>query len=287
MSCARDSLGMLLVPSKDQLKPLKIFFFIFVLLYSGGLASQAFPKKERNVIGLDRKNQTFIIKNWPLGNTVETASLLINFEYILVPHSGVVVAENYDRAVGEIHSTYFNQPMVISARLPDLKPLAARSPNGSYDDAKDADITISFSPTAMSEKKENFLIHALYEFNNPFVVRKWQKEKYSLKFGHKPSRFGLDRLGPIGNFEPFKQDTAVNDLLFSIENPKSVVLICPAEEIKDAAEDATWQQRPICTHYFFSSSLKALVKLTYRRTYLHDWKEIQNKTETLLASFKQ
>lgn len=246
----------------------------------------ALPRKEPNKrIVTDPDGRRFVETRWPLGSPDNVVRLRVPHAYVWWGGAGFAAAlgPNYrdPNVVGPHLDTF-----ILEALLPDLAPKTPENADKFKDGISGQVVEMVVNNTATSNRRGAEFIDYLFRFNLPLVLTPAAQKRLGLTFRPKPDHFSLKRMGPIGDFEQFRQFGAVDDIYFPEKDPKELFITCGAEEIRDRVEDSTWQSRPICSHKFYSASLQAVVKLVYRRIYLPEWQTIQERAEQLLASFE-
>jgi hypothetical protein len=100
------------------------------------------------------------------------------------------------------------------------------------------------------------------------------------------SRHGLRVLGPSA--EQLKsRRTAAHQLLRPIDG-SSTFLVCHHEDIVELEAHAVGTEVrliPHCEHYFANPQLNAVIKVHYRRSHLSEWRDIEQRVNSLLAGF--
>ena len=101
----------------------------------------------------------------------------------------------------------------------------------------------------------------------------------------KPERFGLKHVGVDFSAYPDLAPDAYRhyrDIYYTPElgSKLETYISCHPDEVKYSKRFS-----PSCEHFFVFEPLNALVKVSYRRVYLKDWKKIQAAVSDLLHSF--
>jgi hypothetical protein len=244
---------------------------------------------ERFVV--DQNGKRFLEARWPMGREDHLFWLRMPAEYAWRANTGCisVLGANYQDpdVVGPYSSMLF-----LEVLLPDFTPKNFKKPDLRFLSGPEWSsmiVQISTLVRAPAEEKADMggmLRDAERIFLNP---DSYSAKKEQLTYGPKPDRFGLKRVGAIGDMARYRTEfggLAADDFYFPDHQPIDMWIRCQAEEIKDYTEDPGWGLRtPPCEQHFYSPSLDANVLLDYRRIYLPRWREWQEKTEELLRSF--
>lgn len=108
------------------------------------------------------------------------------------------------------------------------------------------------------------------------------------ELAHKPERFGLKHVGiDFSQFPDLPKDNyrQYDDIYFTPEWGEGMheYIKCTADEVGPMVNGH--QYFPHCEQHFIFGPMNVEVKVSYRRIYLEDWREIQLKVESLLNSF--
>ena len=118
-------------------------------------------------------------------------------------------------------------------------------------------------------------------------------ERLQIALVPKSSRFDLNRIGPERFVvEEWRKQAHVaspiyKDMWFDGATPEDSrsVIVCGSDERFDGTPDPENGPYHMCEHIFTVETLTAWVKLTYRKGYLKDWREIRTRADALLSSF--
>ncbi len=231
----------------------------------------------------------FVEMKWPVGpaDKLRVITLRIPKSYIWSPSSfvksAVPIPNDY---LGE---QKFERVFVLEALLPDFAGRTAANENEFERGISERTITIQVTPNlgtgAGLDIEGKPLIDGLFRSQQKMLVTDYDRRTKGITLATKPDRFGLKHEGAIGNLEQFRCGIGMaDDIYYPEADPKDMFAVCGAEEIRDVTEDARWCAKPICTQYFYSSKFGAAIQLAYRRTYLKNWRELQQRAERLLES---
>jgi hypothetical protein len=246
---------------------------------------QGTAKEPNSRITTDEKGRRVVELRWAPGRTGPVVKLRVPVNYVWPGGGGIAAAlgPNYPdpNVVGPYMDTF-----VLEALLPDFEPRTQENAERFKAGISGETVKISVSVAPPVARSGGALIDRFFRDKLPMVHPPAIERLFRTKFVHKADRFGLKRMGPIGDFEQFRTFGAIDDIYFPDYDPKDVFMVCSAEEIRDVTEDPTWNRRPICQHTYYSKSLGASVTLTYRRIHLRNWRTIQADAEKLLKSFE-
>lgn len=118
-------------------------------------------------------------------------------------------------------------------------------------------------------------------------------ERFQIPLVPKSPRFDLNRIGPEKFIiEEWRKQAHVaspiyNDMWFDGVTPEDSrsVVVCGSDERFDGSPDPENGPNHLCQHYFTVDKLTASAKLSYRKKYLKDWREIRARVDALLSSF--
>jgi len=119
---------------------------------------------------------------------------------------------------------------------------------------------------------------------NDFILK-----DYHFKAGKKPSKYGLERMGMIGEIDIIKNEQikpSIYDFYYTDMKPIEVWFKCTADEIKDHSEDPSWEGRPECEMHFRHARIDSVIRIIFPRIYMPVWQQIKVRTEWLLDSFE-
>jgi hypothetical protein len=243
---------------------------------------------ERFVV--DQNGKRFLEARWPMGREDHLFWLRIPAEYVgwSVPVCISALGANYPDpdVVGPYDTT-----LSLEVLLPDFTPKNFKKPDLRFLRGPEwSSMTVLVSTLVRAPAAEKAEMGSmLRDIENIDLNPDSGEAKYEhLTYGPKPDRFGLKRIGAIGNMERYRTEfggLAANDVYFPDHQPVEMWIECQAEEIKDYTEYPGWGLRtPPCVQEFYSPTLDAGVELHYRRIYLPKWREWQEKTEELLRS---
>jgi hypothetical protein len=114
-------------------------------------------------------------------------------------------------------------------------------------------------------------------------------KEYNLTKGAKAEKYGLKRIGAIGNFEQYKNKFPLppaDDFFYSDDHPISVWAQCKVEEIKDQNENPEWRGNSYCKLNFRNERLDATLQISMLRMYMDKWREVKSIVEQLIDSFE-
>lgn len=118
-------------------------------------------------------------------------------------------------------------------------------------------------------------------------------ERLQIALVPKSPRFNLNRIGPERFVvEEWRKNTRLGgglyrDMWFDGNTPEDShsIIVCGSDERADGTLDPENGPYHMCEHTFTVEKLTAWVKLSYRKGYLKDWREIRTRTDALLSSF--
>jgi hypothetical protein len=253
-----------------------ICFFSPTLAYAECIPNKALSSDKR-----------YMELRWAIGSRSNIVKLRVPIEYYagvkgcLGPSS--LFANSDDNL--DIHA----HTLAIKASLPDFQPPSAS--NAALFRAglgwSAMNILISSITSAIIDKAE--LEQSKFDTGVGIFLGEKKLKGYSLVKGVKPDKYGLKRIGAIGDFEQYKNKLPLppaDDFYYSDDHPISVWAQCTVEEIKDHSEDPEWRGRPICELNFRNERLDATVKIVLPRIYMDKWRETKIGVEKLIDSFE-
>lgn len=118
-------------------------------------------------------------------------------------------------------------------------------------------------------------------------------ERLQIALVPKSTRFDLNRIGPERFVvEEWRKNTRLGgglyrDMWFDGNTPEDShsVIVCGSDERADGTLDPENGPYHMCEHFFTVEKLTARVKLSYRKGYLKNWREIRTRVDALLSSF--
>lgn len=118
-------------------------------------------------------------------------------------------------------------------------------------------------------------------------------ERLQISLVPRSPRFGLNRIGPERFVvEEWRKNTRLGgglyrDMWFDGNTPEDShsIIVCGSDERADGTLDPENGPYHMCEHTFTVEKLTARVKLSYRKGYLKDWREIRTRADALLSSF--
>ena len=249
-------------------------------------AAQTAKRAENERRAVDGQGRAVVEYRWPLGTPDHVVKLRIPVGYSWFGGGGVGAALGTSYPDPNVVGPY-TQTIIIQALMPDLGPKTSDNTELFKGDINERVTRISIVAAARSKFPGALVIDNLFHDFYPLVLGPGEQQIYKMRFGPKLDRYGLKHDGAIdGDFSQFRKLFVVHDIFYPATDPKSMYLICAADEIKDVIEDPSWDRKPICQHYFYSVVLGATVKLLYRRIYAADWRGIQERVERLFSSFE-
>jgi hypothetical protein len=174
--------------------------------------------------------------------------------------------------------------------LPEFAPKNRNKPDLRFLQGPEWSSVSILVSTLVNAKDKKAIMEALLENAESIYLNPeyYEMKEEHLTVGPKPSRFGLKRIGAIGDMDRYRTEFGGDvgeDVYFPDHQPPDMWIRCQSEEIKDYTEDPGWDLRtPPCIQHFYSQALDAHVEMHYRRIYLPRWREWQEKTEAFLRS---
>ena len=187
----------------------------------------------------------------------------------------------------------FQEGFVLQVALPDFTPEDIHKPDLRFSRGPlwTSMIISADSIVRIPENKKKDILEKMMDTSKSIYLNPENigaKEDH-ITYGPKPDRFGLKRIGAIGNISRDnvrKINASLEDIYFSDHKPLDIWIKCQSEEIKDVLEDPSWGDRtPLCEQNFYSPTLDVEIKIIYRRIFLPKWRELEQKTEELMKSF--
>jgi hypothetical protein len=229
---------------------------------------------------------------WPIGpkDQLRIITLHIPLSYLWRPGASLkaTVPRSIERgSTNDSYTSYF----VLEALLPNFESRNAGNANEFAEGTTGKTITIAIGASINGDRSSTDgtpLIDSAFRRTRAALVTDYDRKHHAAVLATKPDRFGLKHEGAVEDFEKYKCDVGMtHDIYYPASDPKETFIICGAEEIRDVSEDPKWCRKPICVQEFYSPSLRARVDLQYRRIYLKDWQELQQRTERLLSSLER
>ena len=222
---------------------------------------------------------------WDIGPPSHIIKLRIPANYV----------SNHDKLFRKLLGSDYPDPNVtgpsistifLKALLPDFSPLTIENERDFTVRPQDKAVNIKILNLSKSKYHGDELINELFETFKE-TTRKIYAAQYSTDLMPKSDWFGLKRIGPTVDYRKHSNDPGIYDYYFSPQRPIKTFMTCKPLEVIDSEDDPSWSARSFCQHYFYSPSLNAEVSLFYRRKYASDWRNIEQKLEKILESFKQ
>jgi hypothetical protein len=243
-------------------------------------------KSKRNVrIIADEKGRHLVAIRWAPGRSDAVGELRFPVEYVWQAN-GVPIGILDGKFLQPDAVGPYMEGFILEALLPGFEARTAQNADRFKDGISGETIKIAVSVAPPIARGGGPIIDSHFQTRLRIIQYGLNGPVDHFSFRNKPDRFGLKRMGPVGDFEQFRTFGAVHDIYFPDLAYKDVFMVCGAEEIHDGAEDPSWTRRPICDHTYYSSKLGAVVQLGYRRTWLKDWQVLQAHAERLLQSFE-
>lgn len=187
----------------------------------------------------------------------------------------------------------YAQGFAVGLSLPDFKPLPTSERNIYPKDVNWSKMIVHIDSTgqAAGEPERQELIENMFEEMHRFRLKPNNIlfKGYNLTSGHKPSKYGLERIGMIGDIENLKNEQIkppVYDYYYTSKKPIELWFECTADEIKDHSEDPSWLGRPRCEMHFRHARIDSVIAVEFPRIYMPIWRQIKERTERLLDSFE-
>lgn len=180
----------------------------------------------------------------------------------------------------------YMEDFILEALLPDFEPRTVQNAERFKDGISGETVRIAVSVSPPIARGGGPIIDRAFRSRLEIEQSSSKGPIYHFPYKDKSDRFGLKRMGPVGDFEQFRTFGSLHDIYFPDRDSKDVFIVCDAEEIHDVMEDPSWKRRPICDHTYYSPVLGAVIKLEYRRIWLKDWRTVQANAERLLQSFE-
>jgi len=188
------------------------------------------------------------------------------------------------------HAGVFSFSMI----LPDVKPHAGIEPY-LLDRNKRGEIAQGLVYNVINKKypswDERRVFRSPISIAKPFLYT--GPERLQISLVPRSPRFGLNRIGPERFVvEEWRKNTRLGgglyrDMWFDGNTPEDShsIIVCGSDERADGTLDPENGPYHMCEHTFTVEKLTARVKLSYRKGYLKDWREIRTRTDALLSSF--
>jgi hypothetical protein len=149
------------------------------------------------------------------------------------------------------------------------------------------DILVTSITSAIIDKAE--MEQSMFDTSVSIFLGDRKLKEYNFIKGVKADKYGLKRIGAIGDFEPYKNKLPAppaDDFFYSDDHPVSVWAQCKVEEIKDQNEEPGWRGHWSCELNFRNERLDATVQIHMLRMYMHRWREVKSRVEQLIDSFE-
>lgn len=182
----------------------------------------------------------------------------------------------------------------FSMILPDVKPHAGIEPH-LLDRDKRGEIAQGLVYNTINKKYPTWDERRV--FISPISIAKtflyMGPERLQIALVPKSPRFDLNRIGPERFVvEEWRKRAHIaspiyKDMWFDGTTPEDShsVIVCGSDERFDGTPDPENGPYHMCEHFFTVEKLTARVKLSYRKGYLKDWREIRTRVDALLSSF--
>lgn len=243
--------------------------------------------EQNQIIIKDQLGQSFLSIKWAIGTPENLVRIKIPLKYVYWASLG---CKRIDNLINDINRDGpYTTSLFLKAMLPELQPWSSATDEEIREDIYGKMVRITAYSDAITPEK-NTIIKKIFEFSKNLSFRRTTFPEYpSLTtiygFGDKVPRFGLNRVGPIGNFEWFRENMGgpfIFDYYFNFDEMPGIFLKCHPEEIKNYREDRAWGNRvTICDHIFYNARLDMHISMKYNRSYLSQWKQIQDIVDSL------
>ena len=263
-------------------------------LLSHTIAAKACDPNERFVTDPDGKK--FLELRWPMGAWNHLVKLRVPAEDVLEADTGCQSAvlpgypdPNYTQG--------YASGFTVGMSLPDFKPARKVIPRmfGMGLDWSGMRIQIHAETSRPGHPftQQQFEQAIQKEFNASVSIF-LNPESYAmihagLTGAQKPDRYGLKRIGAVGNMERYKTEIgggAAEDFYYPDHHPLDFWIMCQASEIKDYEEDPSWHRRPPCDMTFRARKISSALDVSFPRIYMTMWKKIKSNSEALVDSFQ-
>ena len=249
----------------------QVLIFSWAVLGSPCADAQARPDNERVVTEADG-TKTVLVR-WAIGSRDNIVTLHIPLAYL-----PIVGADS--------RNDPFMGTKVFEAMLWDLhpKPRNRELPRSERNQLVTGMIESVLAGTKRRNETEQLSTRA--KNNLESVKHNAYQTKYHLEVAEKPGRFGLKRIGAIhtlGNQTP----VGLDDFYYTGSDPETSpdFMLCSDEAVPDDPPPGRYEN-PGCQQWFALPELSATVKVSYRRRYLGEWREIKRLVTQQLLSWK-
>ncbi|HTO79641.1 MAG TPA: hypothetical protein VMJ31_07690 [Methylocystis sp.] len=290
----RGWLGWLFSPhmSKARLASLALVFLVASILPTLLFRTkQTCDPNERFVTDLDGRR--FLELRWPIGSVEHRVRLRVPAEYVIWADTGCQSAV-WPGYPDPNYTNPFAVGFAIGVNLPDFEilPPSKRTIFGGGIDSTELVILVSATARAKGAEEEKRLnLEKAFVSIRDFSLdeNNIQMRTAHLKSGPKADKFGLKRVGVLGNLGFLKNEYSgafAVDFYYVNRNPVDLWFECQAEENKDHDEDSSWHRRPMCKAYFRNARLDVSLQADFPRIYMDKWQEIRESMERILDSFE-
>jgi hypothetical protein len=260
-------------------------FLSFVVVSCGAASCDADPG-----------NQAPASVEWPLGRSGKER-VTLQLDGYLSPTDRAVMAADRGRPIynGQIH-----EEMVLSALWPGM--VTSSSDNrGDFNVAGGGRLMRVLVDSAAIEDWEGHHYDALQSIfdialdrsvNGLCVGVMAQSHCYKREAADvKPAKYGLDRAGvdfaKYPDFPESDRSAYPERDIYYLRGPDGAlqtVILCMAEEAKTVEDGPQYRMVAQCEQNYVNRRLNALVKISYRRVYLPEWRAIQESWDRVLLS---
>jgi hypothetical protein len=272
----------------------KLALAAFLALFAGhvGVAMACDPN-ERFVV--DSDGRKFLELRWALGATDRLVKLRVSAEDVLGSDTGCQSAI-WPGYPDPNYTLPYAESFTVGLSLPDFKPMIESDPKkfigGANWSATRILINAQVSQPDRPRTQEQFDegIQYLFDMTRSISLnpKSASMREAGLKVASKPDRFGLKRIGAVGDLKNFQTGLGLlaSDLYYPDYRPMDFWILCQAEEIKDQEQDPNLRGRLPCEMHFRTRKISSHIVVYFPRIYLSMWARIKTQTESLIESFQ-